>query len=374
MKICFVALAAYPHLAGEMTARYGGAETQQVHIARELIDKGFKVVFITFDYGQEFITNINGIEVIKAHVRSAGLPGTRFFYPRLISLWRTMKMANADVYCQMCTGSITGVVSFICKVINKPFVFLTASDTNMDLRYINRHFTIPFRDRKVYNYGLKTADRIVVQTMDQGKLLNKNFGLNGTLIPGALNIPQRIKTDYTNEHPIIFIGKIYPLKQPDIYIQLAKKIPDKQFIMIGGPGNDKKYFRYVEKLAEGVENLKYLGLVEDAQAYLQTASILVNTSKYEGFPTTFFEAWINNVPVVSLNVDPDECICKYKLGFHARTVDNLVYHVKLLIENAELRREMGDNGREYVEQNHNINKVVEKYADMFRSLLRNNSG
>jgi hypothetical protein len=56
-----------------------------------------------------------------------------------------------------------------------------------------------------------------------------------------------------------------------------------------------------------MENLDLLGEVplEEVNAQLAAGHLFVNTSKTEGFPNTFIQAWMRRVPTLSLDVDPD---------------------------------------------------------------------
>ncbi len=102
--------------------------------------------------------------------------------------------------------------------------------------------------------------------------------------------------------------------------------------------------------------------------YFDNASIFVNTSSVEGLPNTFMEAWSHYVPTVSLNVNPDEIISKLKLGFHSKTFDQLVRDVKALLKDEQLRKQMGNNARQYAEQEHDITKIADEYIEVFNQL------
>jgi len=96
--------------------------------------------------------------------------------------------------------------------------------------------------------------------------------------------------------------------------------------------------------------------------------VFVSTSFEEGFPNTFIEAWINEVPVVSLYVDPDDIIKNNALGFHSGSFEKLVKDIKYLIENPQECRRMGKRARRYVKEYHNIEKNILEYEKIFRSL------
>jgi hypothetical protein len=51
MKICFVALGAYPLLAGKNPKNVIGPDVHQVILAKELLKHNFKIAFISYNEG-----------------------------------------------------------------------------------------------------------------------------------------------------------------------------------------------------------------------------------------------------------------------------------------------------------------------------------
>jgi glycosyltransferase involved in cell wall biosynthesis len=117
---------------------------------------------------------------------------------------------------------------------------------------------------------------------------------------------------------VLWVSSMQKLKRPELFLELAKAIPSVRFQMIGGSGGSKNFYEQIEETASKMPNLDFVGFVpyHKIDQYFDKAAIFVNTSVFEGFPNTFLQAWGRYAPVVSLNVDPDEIICKYKLGFH----------------------------------------------------------
>lgn len=48
--------------------------------------------------------------------------------------------------------------------------------------------------------------------------------------------------------------------------------------------------------------------------------------------------------------------------------DNLYDNLKLLIENSELRRELGEKGRKYVEEVHDSTKIAKQLIKLYKTL------
>ena len=134
--MCFVAPNAYPLLAGDETFQLiGGAELQQVIIARKLAARGLRVSMICLNFGQADEIEIDGIKVFRAYKRDAGVPIIRFVWPRLTSIWKCMKRVDADIYYQRTAGMLTGVVAAFCKMHGKRSVFAAAGNPDLSAKH-----------------------------------------------------------------------------------------------------------------------------------------------------------------------------------------------------------------------------------------------
>jgi glycosyltransferase involved in cell wall biosynthesis len=73
-------------------------------------------------------------------------------------------------------------------------------------------------------------------------------------------------------------------------------------------------------------NLEYLGekSQDEVNELLARAHIYVNTSLFEGFANTFIQAWMRDVAVVSLHVNPDGVFDREGVGIHAGSEDELM--------------------------------------------------
>jgi glycosyltransferase involved in cell wall biosynthesis len=121
-----------------------------------------------------------------------------------------------------------------------------------------------------------------------------------------------------------------------------------------------------------VGGLTYLGEKSNDQInrILGVSHILVNTSDYEGFPNTFIQAWLHEVPVVSLHVDPDNVLTRQGLGFHSGGLDRLVQDTRNLIENTDLRTRIGKKARAYALEHHGLARNLNQVAAFFEKVSR----
>ncbi|MCK4330056.1 glycosyltransferase family 4 protein [candidate division WOR-3 bacterium] len=364
-SICFVAPEAYPLLAKTKHHSVGGAEVQQVLIAKELKKYGFDVSFVVGSYATKLIENVDGIRIIKSSSRYSG--GKLNYLLTLFALFIALRKANADVYFLRSPKHLLGVIGFYCRFKKRKFIFSSSIDYDSNLKHIRE--TESNISRILFFYGIKQADAVVAQSNHQRRQFEMNFGLNSILIknmqPLTFSIPSK-------ELPpvALWVGTAYERKRPHLFLELAKTIPFSRFRMVVAPGRGKKLNEAIEEHAKEISNLEYLGFIPYHKINEQyaRASILINTSRWEGFPNTFLQAWANKTPAVSLEIDPDEVICKNKLGFHSSTFDKMVKDIKLLLKNENLRREMGENARKYVEREHDIKKVAQQYAELFQNL------
>lgn len=363
-KICFVALASLPLLTSNDNLKYiGGSELKSVLIGTELAKRDYKIYFITYDEKIEK-KMINGITIIKTFPLHPNISGLK----KELMIWKSLKEAKADIYIQA-IGQI-GIIPFFCIINRKKYVRWIASDSDLLLERINK--TYPFFSKIIRYFDIKLAHKIIVQNKFQKELTEKRFKKKCVLIKNPITICNN--TLINNEKKtILWVGTIRNVKQPEIFLKIAKEFPDINFIMIGGEYlYEKEVFKNIKNESETITNLKFLGFVphHEIQKYYKNASIFINTSKIEGFPNTFLEAWVNYTPVISLNVDPDEVICNEKLGLHSKTYEQMITDIRTLLCNDNLRNEMGLNAKKYVEQNHDIKKIADQFEKLIESFKK----
>jgi len=365
-NICFVSPEAYPILAGTDDELVGGAELQQVLLAKELAKNGYEVSFIVGDFGQDEIEIIDGVKAIKSYKLGYGNRKLRFMHDTYL-LMKAMKKANADIYFQRCVFHTMGKVALFTNLHKKKFVFSAGSDLNINLSIIN---SLTPLYRYTYLFGLKVVDVIVVQSDFQKNAFKKYFNKTAIVIRNASALPNVFPCK-TNPSVVLWVGSLSKTKNPQLFMELAKSLPWISFEIIGPPRRkSESIYKKLKQSARRISNLSFLGFVpyEKLMAHFAKAAILVNTSETEGFPNTFLQAWVHYVPVVSLNVNPDGIITKNKIGFHSRNFEQMLKDVKRLAQDGELREEMGNNSRKYVERDHNIKKIVREYIKLFESL------
>ena len=352
----------------------GGSEYQTYLLSQCLDPKRFDIFFLSLDSRREGMYKIGGIKVY--FFRPHG-PLHQLADEGYISNFRyiksTLQREKPDVIYQMMANTATGILQYLSKKLCFKFIWACASDA--DLWYL-QPFSLP-GIRSIPEYFLKRrgmchADLILVQTEHQKLLIKQQFHRNAVLLRNLHPIPVDVPIKSTEEIRIVWLANLKPLKQPDLFIDLATSFKDLnmvQFVMIGRAGQ-REWQRKLESRINQVDNISYLGeLSQDKiNEYLESAHILVNTSKYEGFSNAFIQAWIRKIPVVSLIVDPDKLLSKSGLGYCSGNFDNLCHDVHRLINDRHLRESIGKKARQYACEQHSIDKIGGEFQKLVNLL------
>jgi glycosyltransferase involved in cell wall biosynthesis len=301
LRVCFVAPHAYPLLAEDANVRFvGGAELQQSLLAKVLATRGHQVSMVCLDHGQPDQVQIQGVTVHKAFSAHSGIPGFRFFHPRLTGLWRAMGRADAEIYYQRAAGMLTGVVAQFCRQHHRKSVYAAAHDSDF---IPGRQYITLRRDRWLFEYGLRHVDALLAQNPVQQGLCRLHYGRTARMARNCYIAPRSATRD--PQGYVLWVSTLRAFKRPELLLDLARALPHIQFRMIGGPGGDSPselgYYHRLEHEARQIANVEFLGFIPftEIEAHFDGASLLVSTSEQEGFPNTFLQAWARGIPTVS---------------------------------------------------------------------------
>lgn len=367
-SVCFVGLENLPVLASEYGDHgAGGAQVQQVLLARALARRGYRVSMVVADYGQPDRAQWHGITTFRAFRHSAGLPVLRFISPRWTSTWSAMRRADADCYYVSCAGMLIAEVSLFARRHGRKTVFRVASDSDCDPRAVLiRHW----RDRMLYGHGLRHADLVLAQTHKQQQLLQTHYGRSSLLAKSLADL-QGSDLDFpARDVDVLWVSNIQPLKRPDRLLTLARALPHRRFHLIGGPmGAHGSLFEQLRRECETIANLTFHGKVSyhEVHSWFRRARVLVNTSDIEGFPNTYQQAWAHGAPVVAFH-DPNGLIASRRLGHAALDDADLARGVESLLADPARWQEASDRCVAFMQERFADGSALAEYESAFRTI------
>jgi glycosyltransferase involved in cell wall biosynthesis len=361
MHVCFVAPYAWPVLSRDPAIKVvGGAEVQQAILARLLARSGYRVSMICCDYGQPDRAVVDGVTVHKTWAPDEGLPVLRFLHPRLSRMWRAMREADADVYYQRSSAVWTGVVAAFCRWHGKASIYAGASDRDFVVGEEQIKFA---RDRWIYRRGLASVDAIVAQNHVQVETCRKFHGREAVLIQSCYELPG--DSSARDKNLVLWVGTIHDQKRPELLLDIAARLPQRRFVMVGGPSPKGERFRpgYYEGIrdrAAALPNVEFTGFLPlaEVEPWFDRARVLVCTSVFEGMPNVFLQAWARGVPIVS-SVDVGVPVNRV-FG----DVDQAAQQVEALFVDHRLWADASAGSLEYFRRTHAPEQVLRQYGEL----------
>jgi glycosyltransferase involved in cell wall biosynthesis len=367
MRICFVGTSNIAVLAPEYREhRIGGESVQQTLIARALARRGHDVTMVVQDYGQPDGAVWDRVTVYRTYRPDAGIPVVRFMHPRWTGMWSALKRANADLYYVSEAGMQVGLVALFCRRHRRRFVFRTASDADC---YPDRLLVRFARDRWLYEFGLRRADAVLVQTAAQAEAMARNYGLPSRVARMLVEPP---RPERERDIDLLWISNMRALKRPERMLALASALPEARAHMVGGPiTGEEMLFDEVRRAATARANLVFHGRISywDANDLYDRARLLINTSDIEGFPNAYLQAWARGVPVIAL-IDPDGLIEREGLGIAVKDPDGFAEAAGRLLREPRILREASDRCRRFMAREYGEDRVLAAYLETFEAVLR----
>jgi L-malate glycosyltransferase len=352
------------HLIGQMER--GGAERQLLFLAKELKDRGWDQVVVTFDPGRPWDSLVTemGISLVGIPRRSNRLLRllqlSRFVYqerPALLHSWSN----HTNVYARWLMASVSGkVFSFR----NNPTVDSLGK-------------TMPrVPNAKIY----RNADCVIsnsVTVMERARTAGVNprrttvirniVVVRGRAMPGEdVTVPR-----------VVAAGNLAVIKGHEIMIKAFAKLAAKGYefeLLLAGDGTGPERIRLQQlatKMGLGTR-FKMLGPVDDVPALLATAHIAVHPSLTESLSNTILEAMAEGLPVVATNVGgTGEILVDGQNGLLVPPNEpaELAGKVQVLLDNPPLREKYGRAALNTVRDQFDAGRVAAQFESVYWSIL-----
>lgn len=179
------------------------------------------------------------------------------------------------------------------------------------------------------------------------------------------------------EWDIAFMGRLEKMKSVDLFpemlVQLKQAFPNLK-MLVTGEGSLKSSLLEDFDRKEVSQMVQYLGVVETERVpeLINQSRIFIYPSREEPFGLSIIEAMACGVPVVTTNVfGPSEIITNGLDGLvvNPNDVSALAEAIRSLLDDKQLRIQMGAQGRATVEDRFDSNQHLENLVSIYQDLL-----
>lgn len=251
-----------------------------------------------------------------------------------------------------------------------------------------RGSAIPIRNTILNRFLFRNVVHQVIANSSetQRTILSRNPNLISDqrieIIYNGINLPVfdggEIKFIHERKNKEIIIGnagRLVRQKGQKYLIELAlrlKKKMDNFKILIAGEGKMENELSNLVSKNKLDQHFEFVGFVDDMKGFMKAIDIFVLTSIWEGFGYVLVEAMATCRPIVAFEISSNpEIVEDESTGFLVKAfdLDVMAERVLQLIENEDLRKEMGENGRKRVENyfsiestQKNLEKLLKDYS------------
>jgi glycosyltransferase involved in cell wall biosynthesis len=223
--------------------------------------------------------------------------------------------------------------------------------------------------RPVDRYLTRQAARVLVNGEYGQQLIRETYGLPATIIthgvdlaipPDLADAARQVREKYAlNERSVILtVNHLHPRKRVDLLLRALPDIlamhPDAALLIIGKGVEEAALRQLARDLKLSDRQVIFAGFVPETElaAHYAAADVYAHTGREETFGLSVLEAGSSGLPVVAANEGgPREILLDDETGFLIEaTPENFAAKINLLLENSDLRREMGQKNAARVEQ------------------------
>jgi glycosyltransferase involved in cell wall biosynthesis len=381
MRLLILSPDAYSIFFPKTSFVFGGIEVETGYYARGLVaDHGFEVMVVTRDQGRG-IRRVEGVTVVP-HPELKG-PGYWDWRRSLAGrihhrIFGERQRSNDAFYTSLRpdVAYVQGMVAWTlntaryCRKTKTPFLFRVASDLDLGNDTVGE---TPIQQWAGFSLAearevIDSAASILVQTPVQMTLLRERFGRIGTLLFNPVAPVESPSKASSKKYDVLWIGKSWQVKRPDLLLKLAGLLPEKKFCMVLNQADKVYWNQLAAALPSNIDMIEMVPFREIGKLFDQ-ARLFVSTADSEGFANTFLQAAAHGVPILSMNSDPNGMLSEHGAGLLTGVdINVLVGHIRKTLADGSQYDTFSIAGRRYVEKYHDARIIVSQFSEACRSL------
>lgn len=332
----------------------GGAERVIVNLAAYFRDCGYRVTIVTKEQDNveypvpegvtRMLADITGDEISKSRIKN--------LYRRIMKLRNIWKALQPD-----------HIVSFIKK--NNFMAIVSAMGLHIPVVVSVR--SNPAREypdvltKLLVRVLFSRSAGVVLQTQQAKDFFPVSVQKKVIVLPNSLS-QQFLQQKYENirKKEIVWVGRMDENKNPKLllhaFMEIKEKHSDWRLVFIG-EGYQKEELEEICKKKNLIEQVSFMGEVDNVLDAIQSSSVFVLTSKQEGMPNALMEAMVSGLAAISTDCPcggPAELI-EHGINGILIPVDDekaLAEALDKMLSDEEYRSRLGKEARKLIEKVH----------------------
>lgn len=346
----------------------GGGEVQLLSLVSGLVERGEDVVVAAAEGSRmlEEARAIDGLDVHPVDFRAGSPTGIA------LSIARDIPHAAIVVG----TGFFANVVArqlgvaIKSRIVNIAHVVPGANRLQGE-KWISRlaRWALDTNTRRFVDRWVAVSDAAA-----QGLIADKVRASKVVTIANGIDVDKvRKRAGVRSEHEgvrIGFAGRLERIKAPELFVELAARIPEATFVVAGSGSLADDLATQAETLGVAAR-VEFLGFVNEVEPVLASFDVMVVPSRSESAPMAILEAQALGVPVVATDVGGiPELVLDGKTGLlvPSEDIDALEAAVRQLLGDGRLRARLVADARARVELEFTRERMIDRYLELFDEL------
>jgi glycosyltransferase involved in cell wall biosynthesis len=179
--------------------------------------------------------------------------------------------------------------------------------------------------------------------------------------PGALRVGMVARMNHRYKNHCGFLR---------IAAQVHRRMPNIEFLLVGDGPLRQELENEASSLGLGSSAI-FLGDRQDISAVLASLDVAVNTSDSESLSNVILEAMAAGLPVVAYEVGGNSELLSPQRGTLIPAGNEAAFAdaVQKLLADSALRQQLGENARQFAQDNFSLDHVRQRYAELYGTLL-----
>lgn len=371
MNLLFIVDGYYPSM--------GGAEKQVELLTKELSRRGHnvKVYAPHLEKQSPLKEELDGVSIERIpypHIKKIGV----FILLLRFGLKLFKERKNFDAIHIHMVRNLAAMVGFMKPMLKSTVVAKISGAWEFEGGILDpSHASHPLY--RMMNYFIKRLD--CFQAISKYTVLQ--LQLAGYPVKKIKHIPNAIDTNRfsykernsdTGDLNVVYTGRLRHVKGVDVLIDAWSRVVvssdnQKLRLLIAGNGPFRSELEKKVQYHGLQDSITFLGLVSDIPELLSNSHIYVQPSRQEGLSNSVLEAMAAGLPIVATNISGNEDLVSN--GDNGILVEpendkTLSESILELVDNPDLRIEMGKRSREIIEQGYQVPAVLNNLISVYQ--------